>query len=252
MKNDLANFQKNFVEFITTGESSVPKINPIKNSTKNRSLEVYQTDYFSRLTEALGSSYEACWLVLGDEDFFDVARKYINKFPSNLKSLNFYGKDFPQFLDEHYQDEFPFLMDLANFEKSYWTLFHSSPSYLKKDHIEFDESIFSRQFHLNPTLQIYHWNFRLYDLWKKKDASLGDLSFEDIEKPQTILRFKEQNIIAHLEMDHRFIDIIVKVQNGLTLETIMESSKDEEDLHKLSGDDWSRLFHLLARLSIAA
>ena len=67
--------------------------------TAAEAVDVYRGGYPARLTEALGETFEACWRVLGDEDFFAAARDYIARMPSLPHNLSDYGEDFPEFLE---------------------------------------------------------------------------------------------------------------------------------------------------------
>jgi len=93
-------------------------------------VDVYRSGYPVRLTELLGETYEACWRVLGDEDFFAVARAYIARTPSRSHNLSDYGASFPEFLEASAasllpDSEIPFLADLARLEWAYKELFHA-------------------------------------------------------------------------------------------------------------------------------
>jgi hypothetical protein len=89
-------------------------------------VDVYRGGYPARLTEALGETYEACWRVLGDEDYFAAARAVIARTPSLTYNLSDYGETFPDFLESRPDAaQAPFLGDLARFEWAFKDLFHA-------------------------------------------------------------------------------------------------------------------------------
>lgn len=89
---------------------------------------VYRGGYSARLTEALGETFEACWRVLGDDDYFAVARDFVARTPSLTYNLSDYGESFPEFLESRPEaKDAPFLGDLARFEWAFKDLFHAKP-----------------------------------------------------------------------------------------------------------------------------
>ena len=80
--DEMKKFQKNFVNGVVNGNLSEyleSKIIPVGSLNQKQVLQVYTNDYYARLTEALGESFEAIWAVLGDEEFFKVCHEYIKK-----------------------------------------------------------------------------------------------------------------------------------------------------------------------------
>lgn len=95
-------------------------------------VDVYRRGYPARLTSALGETFEACWRVLGDEDFFAVCRAYVARTPSRSHDLSDYGETFPGFLGDgtalaSLGVDAPYLADLARFEWAFKELFHAAP-----------------------------------------------------------------------------------------------------------------------------
>ena len=87
-------------------------------------ITVYAQDYQARLRDALSQNYEATWLIMGDEEFFEYADIYIRKYPSHLSNLTNYGEEFPELLGTN-----PELVDaskMAMFERAFWRAFHLS------------------------------------------------------------------------------------------------------------------------------
>jgi hypothetical protein len=96
--------------------------------TAAEAVEVYRRGYPARLTEALGETYEGCWRVLGDEDFFAAAKDFIARTPSLTHNLSDYGEGFPEFLESRPDARHaPFLGDLARYEWTFKNLFHEAP-----------------------------------------------------------------------------------------------------------------------------
>ena len=87
-----------------------------------KAVEVYRRAYPARMSEALGETYEACWRMLGDEDFLDACAIYARKTPSRSHDLGDYGQDFPEFLQRRFR--LPWLGDLGRLCWEFKQLFH--------------------------------------------------------------------------------------------------------------------------------
>lgn len=83
-------------------------------------LGVYQQAYLLRLDEALRANYPKLHLLLGDEDFFELACTYAERHPSRRPSIRWFGDRLADFLasTEPYAGV-PTLAELARFE---WAL----------------------------------------------------------------------------------------------------------------------------------
>ncbi len=125
---DFKNFQKNFLKVISTSDVANELIKEIRTIGKlnvDEVISIYRQDYVARLSEALGEFFESVWFVLGDDDFFKLAKEYVESNPSSVQDLANYGRHFPEYLKKtSYQREFPFLFELASLEQSYWDFFH--------------------------------------------------------------------------------------------------------------------------------
>lgn len=95
--------------------------------TSAQAVEVYRNGYPARMSEALGETFEACWRMLGDEDFLEGCRVYARSVPSTSYNLSDYGATFPDFLLSRFKDDAPFIGDLARLEWSFKELFHAEP-----------------------------------------------------------------------------------------------------------------------------
>lgn len=95
--------------------------------TSMEAVEVYRNGYPARISEALGETFEACWRMLGDEDFLEACRVYARSTPSASYNLSDYGSSFPSFLLKRFKKDAPFIGDLAKLEWSFKELFHAAP-----------------------------------------------------------------------------------------------------------------------------
>lgn len=95
--------------------------------TPAEAVDVYHKGYSARLSESLGETFEACWRVLGDDDFLKSCEIYARSVPSVFYNLSDYGDSFPSFLEKRFRKSAPFIGDLATLEWSYKDIFHAKP-----------------------------------------------------------------------------------------------------------------------------
>lgn len=91
--------------------------------SREREIAVYSDAYFLRLAEALQTNYPALFQILGDDDFYNLARDYIAAYPSSHPSIRWFGEQLATFLlqAEPYASVAIFA-ELAAFE---WALRHT-------------------------------------------------------------------------------------------------------------------------------
>ncbi len=66
---------------------------------------IYHHAYRARLVEVMQDVFERTWAYLGDEGFADAARAYIEQAPSTDRTLNRFGRTFPEWLSRHFVDD---------------------------------------------------------------------------------------------------------------------------------------------------
>jgi len=90
---------------------------PSKTLTSAERAGVYRGMYLLRMEEALTSDYPVLKSFLGDEGFFELISRYVERYPSRSHSLNFLGRSLPKFIGENTDlADREFLKDLAAFE----------------------------------------------------------------------------------------------------------------------------------------
>ncbi len=154
-------------------------------------IGVYRDAYPARLTEALGETYEACWRVMGDEEFFAAARDFIARAPSRSYNLSDYGESFPEFLEARPQAQgAPFLGDLARLEWAFLRLFHAraqeglEPAALAA--AAGPQSILR----LGAACVLLSFKHSIYGIWKRDRADDTPLESGDWEGAQRLVLYK--------------------------------------------------------------
>lgn len=192
-------------------------------------VAVYHAGYAARMSEALGETFEACWRVLGDEEFLDACKEYCRSVPSTSHNLSDYGFSFPTFLLNRCQDHAPFIGDLATLEWAYKELFHAAPhtaltaeqlSVAVKENsvLIFGSAVISLSF-----------NHSVVDIWRRDRSDATPLSRSDWEGRQCALLYKSggtqvfSRILAAPEAS-----VISSILNGISLDNTLAASTMDE------------------------
>jgi hypothetical protein len=187
--------QRRFVRSITflTDAALVAGVSGGGKLTAEEAVDVYRGGYPARLTEALGETFEACWRVLGDEDFFAAAKDYIARVPSLTHNLADYGASFPEFLECRPDAETaPFIGDLARFEWAYKELFHA------KAHEPLAPALLAAKarpeavFKFGGAVRLMAVRYRVYGLWKRNRSNDAPLKKSDWEGAERLIFYKKE------------------------------------------------------------
>jgi hypothetical protein len=102
---------------------------PSHSMTPAERVGVYHGMYLMRMVEALESDYPVIRYHLGDHQFRQLVRDYVQRHPSTSYTLNRLGDHLPQFfVDQPEWPEAEFLHDLARFELAMTEVFDEEES----------------------------------------------------------------------------------------------------------------------------
>jgi len=222
------NWQKQFV--LKTIDSKL--IKGARSLSSEEALLVYYQDYQARMLEALGKNYEATWVMLGDEEFFQLANDFIEKFPSKHFSLNQFGENFPEFLAINCDDSDIFLM--SDYERNFWKLFHQDANEKK---ILKQEDIEKGLFDLS---QIYFFesNVDLQLIFKNRESGISEDLKPFINESKRYALYKMNNIVKVLELNlnqFHFLKELKDLKSFLKVKPI-----------PLKEEDWPIIFEVLS------
>ena len=175
------------------GEAEAAFVSAIEGGgklTSAQAVEVYRGGYPARISEALGETFEACWRVLGDEDFLAACAEYARKTPSAVYNLSDYGASFPAFLLERFRADAPFIGDLAALEWSFKELFHAAPHPVLAP-AELAAAVKENSVLLfGSAVTLSSFKHAVHGLWKRDRSDATPLSPSDWEGPQDVLLYK--------------------------------------------------------------
>lgn len=196
-----------------------------------QAIGVYRDAYPARLTEALGETYEACWRVMGDEEFFAAARDFIARAPSRSYNLSDYGEGFPEFLESRPQaEDVAFLGDLARLEWAFIRLFHTraheglEPAALAA--AAGPESILR----LGAACVLLSLKHSVYGIWKRDRADDTPLEPTEWEGSQRLVLYKSgTNQIFARELSAAEHAALAALAQGRPLGAALDAAGLDED-----------------------
>ena len=155
-----------------------------------QAVAVYRSGYPARLSEALGETFEACWRMLGDDDFLKSCRLYARRTPSTSYNLSDYGRTFPEFLHARFKRQAPFIGALGRLELAFKDIFHSEPhSSLSASALASavdERSVLT----FGSAVSLLAFKYRAHDLWKRDRSDDTSLTTSDWEGSQSVILYK--------------------------------------------------------------
>lgn len=218
--------------------------------TEPDAIDVYGNGVIVRLTEALGETFEAVWWVCGDEDFFALAKHFIQAQPSTTYNLSKYGKEFPEFLDEVLPfPDLPFLGNLARFEWTFKDLFHTGQhDSVHSDLIQSLTEDASIRFRFGRAVRLFSSPHAVYDLWKLRGTEHEGKPPVEWDRTQYLLMYKKDRQIYVNEISEAEFRVLNTLGEGQTIETALHSVvKDHPDF---SPEAISNLFQMVFHTGI--
>ncbi len=240
-------FQKHFLKGVLVKDIEKELLEdmvPIGELDATQVMGVYQEDYRARLFDVIGENYETCWYVLGDEDFMRIGQEYVEAHPSQYTNLLHYADDFPDFLASR-TVEFSFMKTLAEFERSFWSIFHAKDNSIKFSPQELGESIFETPFSLDRNFYLFESEVEISELWRMRKGD-GDKSFDEIQNQQYLLLYKRDGLPQIETLSEGNFKLLDNLRN---VETIAEAVETIDDELISDPTQWSNFFNFIGYLA---
>jgi hypothetical protein len=122
--NSLTRQLRGLQKYVLTGDATgVAGVVGTRGFTRAQRLNVYREGYYLRLGEALAETFPVLRMVLGDDDFRVLVRRYVDAHPSHHFSVRRYGHRLAHWLDNVAPfSRRPVLAELAEWE---WAMAHA-------------------------------------------------------------------------------------------------------------------------------
>jgi hypothetical protein len=205
-------------------------------------FNTYRNDYTARLSSVLGDNFESLWTILGDEEFFKLTLKYIEKNPSRLYDLGEYGNDLPSFLKDH---EIPYLSELSTMEIEFRRLFNSEMEEPVDPQVFASlEDPTSLKMNFTKKHFLFQSKYPLYKIWEKRGDN-SEESFSQIEwKPENCLMYKTTDTVQVMFLTNFQASLFLNLREQLSLGDALEKHPDAP------GEEVSDLFSQMVSHSL--
>lgn len=242
----LSLFKKNLLSSPSDAKAE-SELKPAGKLSLEQALQVYHRGYITRLTEALGETFEAAVWVLGDDLFRETSRKYIASQPSVSYNLSDYGHNFPEYLKVSPSGrDIPFLYDLARFEWTFKNMYHTpTPDPLPIEQIQ--ALIHSEDFkvHFIEGMDVFQSPYAIYDIWRQRNVVTSPSADNNWKQPESLLIYKKQKKIYVHRIDHIEAQVLMELKDG---SSVSEALADFS--HLLTPEKITQLFQTIMKAGI--
>ena len=222
--HSLREIQVAFQEYLLTQHKTIhAEIIATNQVSVQTRLDIYREAYYLRLLEVLQSDYEILHTLLGDEEFDQLGRAYINAHPSLFRSVSWFGKHLPAFIKKNQQ---PFLSELAQFE---WLLTESfdaenAPTVTIEQMATIPAEKWPElYFELDPSVRTCDVNWNVLQIWNAANTHDHTVSPQKIDKKTTILIWRKDLDIQFYSLSEEQTDMLNAITAGHNFGAICES-----------------------------
>jgi hypothetical protein len=161
----------------TEPERRLKTIEQTPQVSRSKRLSIYGDAYFLRIIDCLGFNFPTLKNVLGETDFFTLAKEYLTRYPSTFRSIDDVGHRFYAFLKTHrFTKKRPYLSDLAVLEWAVHTAFYANdvPSSIdKRTFKKIPPSAWEKaRFHFDPSVRLLNLSYSVDNLWRGHGRAL--------------------------------------------------------------------------------
>lgn len=162
-----------------------------------RRFNVYRNNFWTSLTDALGSIYPVVEQLVGREFFAFTADRYIRTHPSSSGNLHNLGFALADFLSRFQAAaELPYLSDVARLEWAYHEVFHAAaPQPFEPKILENTAAAhYPRlRLELGPACRLVESIYPIFRIWKvNQEGYAGNESIDLDDGPETVLVVRPQ------------------------------------------------------------
>ena len=227
MAPDLTNLQRLLYKAITAARGEAPGSHiaivshAIRGDERLSAFEritIYADAYFYRLLDCLNEDFPATLAVVGEEEFQDLVRSYLTRYPPTEPSIFYAGRHLAEFLQGHrLRERWPFLADLSRLERTVVEVFHGPDAQaLTAD--EMRKVVPAKWPELSvrtiPALQTLSCEWRVNDTLRA--AQGGSAAKEPAQAPATILVWRQKTQVYYRELEpaeHAALEVASKGAN---------------------------------------
>lgn len=160
-------------------------------------LDIYAQMYCARLLDALLEDFPRIAAIVGEDQFRNLGREYLRRYPSIQPSLNYLSVHFAEFLTtQATESKWPFLPDLARLERARVDVFEAPDcDVLRLEDLQNipAEAWATLRFQLIPALVMLTCAWPVQQVWKDESVTLDD----ELHATPTVLRVWRQDFAVY-------------------------------------------------------
>ena len=202
--------------------SAARLIKPSATLSAAERIDIYRRGYHARLIECLVDDYPVLQHALGEAAFEALCRAYIAAHPSRAPSLNYFGRQLPEFCRTQPLPEPGFAADLATLEWAIVLSIHAETAHA----IDFadlgkvpPESFPGARFTLNPSLSILRLGYPVNSYLQAYRR--GQSTVMQGPRATTVAVYRTGRSVWRLELEPTLVTLIESLRDGATLEAAL-------------------------------
>ncbi len=225
--NELLTIQNSFQDFLIQDDKEIYQsiVDTGKVSAETR-LEIYRNAYRYRLIDALAANYPILKIYIGDDQFEDLGIAYLDKYPSNFRSIRWFGDQLVNFLNDNLPyKSFPYLSELAKLEWAMTLTFDAADSEIID--IETVKSIppedwAKMRLQPHPSTYLLSLSWNVVQIWQELSEDQDPHEPIQNDHPVNWLLWRKDLINQFCSLDNEEACAIEAMLKGLTFNEICE------------------------------
>ncbi len=254
-----------FLKYITSESEFIPLgIVPSPALDLSTALNLYRNCYMSKLTGVLADRHQSIKNILGDELFKDIIFHFIKNNISKCWNINKYGTELNQFIKLEYPsliNDYPFLLDLMDFETSKELLFHTKidknldilldGKTIKKEFEIGQEKLSLIKIQFNPYINFVKSNFNIPEIYKAAINNTMEAP-NNWNQSNSWIMYKENHIVYNKSISERVYQLCIILKNEVDLLTALSEIDQIVSLNQDKSDysDIEDFFNFAKKLAL--
>jgi hypothetical protein len=195
-------------------------------------LGIYYDAYRLRIIEALSSSYPVLKALLGDDLFEQVARSYIDSYPSTYRNMRWVGDKMSAHLQNAFP-QYPIAAEMATFEWGLSLAFDAedAPILTLQDLAAIaPENWADLHFQFHSSMQLFTFKFNVLRVWQALNSEEAPPKVSQIDEPCVVWRKDLNSHYRSLDLaEYAAIQLVIAGASfGELCEKLQENATEEQ------------------------
>jgi hypothetical protein len=233
--SNLMQLQSDFQAYLLDARKGAAFKNKIVDDKKvgvKTRLGIYYDAYRLRIVEALSSSYPVLKALLGDDLFEQVARSYIDSYPSTYRNMRWVGDKMSAHLQNTFP-QYPIAAEMATFEWGLSLAFYAedAPILTLQDLAAIaPENWADLHFQFHSSMQLFTFKFNVLRVWQALNSEEAPPKVSQIDEPCVVWRKDLNSHYRSLDLaEYVAIQLVIAGASfGELCEKLQENATEEQ------------------------